>query len=165
MTGLDSARVGKKLFVLLTVVPLLELALLVVLGDLMGLAATLALVITTALAGAYLSKREGLRVLRSWQESLALGRLPTDAIMSGVLVLAGGIFLITPGVLTDALGILLLIPPTRRWIARRVERRLASRLARLSTSASGFNGGGLGGFVAAAGAETDFIDVEASSRD
>ncbi len=108
---------GKKLFAIFTIVPLIELALLVALGDAMGLKATLALVMTTGIAGAYLAKHEGLRVLRSWQDSIATGAIPTDGIMNGALVLVGGVLLITPGILTDALGISLLVAPSRRAIA------------------------------------------------
>ena len=160
---------GKKLFAIFTIVPLIELALLVVLGDAMGLAATLALVFATGLAGAYLAKREGLRVLRSWQESIARAAIPTDGIMSGVLVLVGGIFLVTPGVLTDVLGISLLLPPSRRAIAKVVKGYLAKQIESGDLQVRGSLGSAMGsgigfGFGGDASDERGDDIIEVSSR-
>ena len=106
-----------KLLVLFTVVPLLELYLLILLGNAIGFWPTVAIVMVTGMLGAWLAKREGLRVFRKWQAALAEGRMPAEGVLGGLLVLVGGVFLITPGVLTDVCGLLLLIPPTRRAIA------------------------------------------------
>lgn len=115
------------LAVLFLVVPLLELWLLLRLGSFLGVTATVALVVATALVGAALAKREGLRVLRDWRSAMAEMRLPEEGITSGLLVLVGAVLLVTPGVLTDIAGLLLLFPATRRVFAAALEKRVASR--------------------------------------
>lgn len=110
------------------VVPLVELWLLLRVGDLVGLWPTIGLVIATALFGAWLVRREGLRVFREWRRALAEMRLPEEGITAGLLVLVGAVMLATPGVLTDAAGIALLVPASRRVIARAIERWVEQRL-------------------------------------
>jgi UPF0716 protein FxsA len=121
--------VGKYLFLAFTLGPLVELYLLLLVGQHVGLWPTVGLVFFTGLLGAVLAKQEGLRVVRRWQESVAQGRMPEEGILGGALVLVGGVLLITPGVLTDLAGLLLLLPPTRRWVAARVRRALERRMA------------------------------------
>ncbi len=111
-----------RLFLLFTALSFLELALLVVIGREIGVLATIAMVIVTGLVGAWLAKREGLRVLREYQRSIAELRMPEEGLTSALLVLVGGGLLIAPGVLSDLLGILLMIPAFRRVVARHVER-------------------------------------------
>jgi UPF0716 protein FxsA len=118
-----------KLLLLFTVVPVVELYLLIHLGERMGAGATIALVLGTGLAGAWLAKREGARVLRRWQEAMARGEVPQEGVISSLLVLVGGVLLVTPGVLTDVTGLVLLVPWTRRWVADALHRRLARRFA------------------------------------
>jgi UPF0716 protein FxsA len=113
-----------RLALLFVVVPLLELALLIWIGQVVGLLPTILLVFSTGVLGAVLARREGLRTLSDLQGELAQGRLPGQALMDGLSVLVGGAFLLTPGILTDVTGFLLLLPPTRRWLQRRVRRRL-----------------------------------------
>lgn len=119
-----------RLALLFVVVPLVELALLIQVGQWVGLMPTVLLVLGTGIAGAALARREGLRTLASIQASLAGGQLPGTALMDGAAILFGGALLLTPGILTDLVGFSLLAPPTRRWFARRLrgwfERQLAS---------------------------------------
>lgn len=119
-----------RLFLLFTLVPLVELYLLVMIGGWVGVAPTIALVAVTGMLGAWLAKREGRKALASYQEALTQGRMPEDGIISGLLILVGGVLLIAPGVLTDVTGLALMIPPIRRGVAklvmRRVERRIGS---------------------------------------
>jgi len=117
-----------KLVLLFTLVPLAELALLILIGDRIGVLPTIAIVVVTGATGAWLAKHEGLRVWRQWQECLAQGRTPDEGIIGGLLVLVGGILLLTPGVLTDLAGILLLVPQTRRLVADRVRRAIQKRI-------------------------------------
>ena len=117
-----------RLFLLFTVIPLVELWLLVQIGEVVGLPATLAAVVTTGALGASLAKREGLRTLRAWQDSLARGQLPEEGLASGLLILVGGIFLVTPGVLTDVLGLSMLLPPLRRAAAAALTARARGHL-------------------------------------
>jgi len=111
------------------VVPVLELFLLIRLGQVIGLWPTLGLVIGTGLLGAHMARAEGLRVLYRFQTELASGRLPGQALLDGIAVLIGGAFLLTPGILTDLTGFALLFPPTRHWIQRWARRRLERGLA------------------------------------
>lgn len=117
-----------KLFLLFVALPLVDLWVLVQIGRALGPWTALALVLGTGLAGAALARAEGYRVLRSWRSALAEGRLPDEGVLSGVLVLAGGVLLVTPGVITDALGLALLFPPTRRAVAAGVRRWLRREL-------------------------------------
>ncbi len=113
-----------RLFVLFVLVPILELWLLVRIGGAIGGAATLALVVVTAIAGAAMARREGTRVLSAWQAAMERGEIPEEGVVSSLLILVGGILLVVPGVITDVVGLALLVPPTRRAIARAVQRRV-----------------------------------------
>lgn len=115
-----------RLALLFIVIPLLELALLIQLGQWVGFWPTIALVVFTGFLGAAMARAEGLRTLVAFQRETAEGRLPGQAILDGLAVLVGGAFLLTPGLLTDIAGFSLLFPPTRRWLqgaARRWLRR------------------------------------------
>lgn len=118
-----------KLLLLFTVIPVVELYLLITIGQNVGAGPTIALVLGTGFLGAWLARREGSRVLRSWQGSLARGELPKEGVISSVLVLVGGVLLVTPGVVTDVMGLLLLVPWTRRLVAGVIRKRLEERLA------------------------------------
>jgi UPF0716 protein FxsA len=113
-----------KLAVLFVVVPLLELMLLIQVGQVVGLIPTLALVVTTGVTGAWLARLEGLRTLMQLREELSQGKLPGQAIMDGVAILIGAAFLLTPGIITDLVGFSLLLPLTRRALQRRVRQKL-----------------------------------------
>jgi UPF0716 protein FxsA len=110
-----------RLFLLFTIVPFIELFLLLQVGDVVGFWPTVAMILTTGFVGAWLAKREGLRVWREYQSALAEMRMPDEGLTSALLVLVGGALMIAPGVLTDVTGILLMIPPVRRVVARWVE--------------------------------------------
>lgn len=117
-----------KLILLFTLTPLLELTLLIEVSGQIGLGSTLAIVIATGLLGAALAKNQGLGIVRRIQEEIAIGQLPAEALLDGVFILAGGLLLITPGLLTDACGFLCLIPSARKrlkeWLRRRIRLRL-----------------------------------------
>jgi len=119
-----------RLVLLLTVVPVAELYLLVQLTRWWdSLALTIGLVVGTGVLGATLARLEGLRVVRSMQRDLAAGRLPADGILNGVLVLVAAALLLTPGLLTDALGFALLVPPSRAVIASLLRRWIRRHIA------------------------------------
>jgi UPF0716 protein FxsA len=117
-----------RLLPLLALLPIADLLLLLYLGERFGAGPVLAWVIVAGLAGLYLAKREGLRMLRSFRRAAAERRLPEEGVLSGVLALAGAVLLVLPGVVTDAIGLLLLAPPTRRGAVRFVRRRIERRL-------------------------------------
>jgi UPF0716 protein FxsA len=111
-----------KLFIAFTVIPALELYLLLQIGSALGPTTTFLLLLGSGLLGGWLAKREGLTVLRDLQADLQRGLPPASRLVEGALVLAGSLLLITPGVLTDFAGLALLLPPVRRWLAPRVMR-------------------------------------------
>lgn len=102
-----------RLFLLFTLWPIIELAMLLYVADWIGGWNTFALVIGTGLLGAWLVRREGWRAWERIQRDLRAGRMPADSMTDGLMVFAGGILLITPGVFSDVLGLCLVFPPTR----------------------------------------------------
>lgn len=111
-----------KYILLFTLIPLVEFYLLTVLGDAIGFWNTVAVVIGTGVLGGWLAKLEGRRAWAKWRGALAEGRVPEEGVVGGALLLVGGVLLITPGVLTDFVGFMLLLPPTRKWIGDRFVR-------------------------------------------
>ncbi len=119
-----------RLLLLFTVVPLAELYLLIKVGSMIGGLHTILLVLGTGVLGAFLAKLEGLRTLGQIQRNLSQGIVPAEEMVDGVIILVAGLLLITPGILTDAFGFLMLIPNTRnafkRWLRRRFDRATAT---------------------------------------
>lgn len=115
-------------FLLFFVVPIAELYFLAYLAGRIGFGYTLGLVILTGAIGVSCVKHQGRHVLARLQEDLAAGRMPASAVLDGVLLLAAGLLLITPGVFTDAVGVLLLIPWLRRFAGRLLVKRFAKRV-------------------------------------
>jgi UPF0716 protein FxsA len=130
------------LIVLFIVIPIAELYVILKVGDLIGILPTIALLVADSLLGAWLLKSQGRTVWRRFQETMQAGRVPHREVFDGVLVIFGAAFLITPGFLTDIVGVLLLLPPTRalvrRWLIRRGGRMFGISVAtgRRSTPAS-----------------------------
>ncbi len=109
-------------------VPLLELYLLLWLATLIGFWPTLGIAVLTGAVGSTLAKREGLKVWREWRAAMDELRPPAYGVIEALLVLVGGVLLITPGVITDLAGLLLLVPPVRRRVAARVRRHVDARI-------------------------------------
>lgn len=103
---------------LFILVPLAELAILIKLGEVIGIAATIALVISTAVIGVSMLRRQGLAALSRARLDVATGEFPVESVVDGACLLVAGAFLLTPGLLTDTAGFLLLIPGVRRALAR-----------------------------------------------
>ncbi|RBI61462.1 membrane protein FxsA [halophilic archaeon] len=103
----------KRLLALLLLVPLVDGLLLVFVAGMVGWEVTVALVVLTALVGTLLVRAEGRHTIRELQAELAQGEIPTDRIIDGGFLLVAGAFLLTPGLVTDALGFLFTLPPTR----------------------------------------------------
>jgi UPF0716 protein FxsA len=131
-----------RLFLLFTVVPLVELYLLIAIGRILGPVPTIGLVLLTGAVGAWFAKLEGSRVIRRWQEAMARQQLPKDGVIDAVLIFVGGLMLITPGILTDIAGLSLVMPATRRGIAGIVRTWLERQIAtgRVQVYAPGYNG-------------------------
>jgi UPF0716 protein FxsA len=115
------------LALLFLVVPFLELYVLIQVGQAIGALPTIALLLLVSAAGAWLVKHEGLNTLQRAQTQLRQGRVPGTELVDGVLILAAGALLLTPGFVTDVAGILLLLPPVRLGLRRVARRRLAQR--------------------------------------
>lgn len=106
----------------LLLIPLADALLLVVVASYLGLVNTVALVVLTALVGMLLVRAEGRHTLRRIQQKAQRGEPPTDELLDGALLVAAGAFLLTPGLVTDAVGFLLVVPPTR-WAIRAALKR------------------------------------------
>lgn len=113
-----------RLLLLFTLLPMVELALLIWIGNHTGLPAMIALVLFTGTLGAWLARHEGLRCLSEIHRRIGDGELPADALLDGLLILIAGAVLITPGVLTDLAGFAILAPPVRRVVRGYVARRI-----------------------------------------
>ena len=117
------------LLAMFIVVPIAELYVIFKVGDLIGILPTLAILVADSLLGSMLLRSQGRAVWRRFNETMRAGQIPHRELVDGVLVIFGGAFLLTPGFLTDVVGVVLLVPPTRalvrRWLARRLGRRVA----------------------------------------
>ncbi|TWT46657.1 FxsA family protein [Botrimarina hoheduenensis] len=116
------------LMLLFVILPLVEFSLLYRLGQAWGLVPTIALVLFTGVLGAALARWQGMLTLWRIRTELSAGRTPTDALLDGALILVAGAVLITPGILTDALGFALLVPVTRTLVKRWLRRGFAEKL-------------------------------------
>ena len=113
-----------RLLLLFIVVPAVELALLIEIGQRIGTLETLAIIVATGIAGATLARRQGLAVINRAQERVAAGEMPADVLVDGILILIASALLVTPGILTDAFGFICLIPALRGVVKRILWRRL-----------------------------------------
>jgi UPF0716 protein FxsA len=114
------------LLLLFIVVPAVELALLIEVGNHIGTLPTLGLIAFTGVLGASLARRQGLSVLARVRREVAEGGVPAGPVVDGVLILVAGAVLMTPGLLTDALGFALLIPQVRGLIKEHLRKRFAA---------------------------------------
>ena len=117
------------LIAIFVLVPLAELYVILRVGDAIGTLPTLAILVADSLLGSWLLKSQGRVVWQRFNDTMRAGRMPHREIVDGVLVIFGGAFLITPGFITDIVGVLLLLPPTRSVIRSAVARRLGRRVA------------------------------------
>ena len=115
------------LALLFLVVPIVELAVIIQVGQSLGVLNTIGLLLLVGFAGAWLVKREGLGVWRRFNAQVRNGVVPTREIADGVLIMFAGALLLTPGFLTDVLGILLLLPPVRAGMRQGATRALRRR--------------------------------------
>lgn len=117
-----------RLFLVFTIVPIIEIWLLIQVGSLIGPLPTVVSLLVISMAGAWLARSQGFRVIIAIRDELAMGRLPAAHFLDGALILAGGILLLTPGFFTDFAGLFFLIPFTRaclkRWLRTWLEHKL-----------------------------------------
>ena len=117
------------LLLLFIALPLTELYLIFKVGDAIGIVWTILLLAADSVLGSLLLRSQGRAVWRRFNEALQTGRMPHREVQDGVAVIFGGAFLITPGFLTDVVGLMLLLPPTRAMLLRLGRRALARRMA------------------------------------
>ena len=105
-----------KLILLFTIIPALELYLLISVGSIVGAPITILIIIITGVLGAFLAKKQGLLTMQKAKQEFQMGRAPAEELLHGILIIFAGIVLITPGFITDAIGFLLLIPISRKMM-------------------------------------------------
>lgn len=118
-----------KLLLLFIVLPAVELWLLIEVGRRIGSVETVGLIVVTGIVGASMARSQGLRVLTHVQKEVASGKMPTDSLVDGIMILLASALLITPGVLTDAFGFLCLVPGFRALVKRELVRRFERAVA------------------------------------
>ncbi|HEX5622610.1 MAG TPA: FxsA family protein [Solirubrobacteraceae bacterium] len=116
------------LVLLFIAVPIAELAVIIQVGQAIGVWWTIGLLIADSILGSWLMRHQGRSSWRRFNEAVAGGRVPAREVLDGALVIFGGALLLTPGFLTDILGLILLIPPTRAVVRKILARRLTHRM-------------------------------------
>ena len=116
-----------KLFLAFTIIPVVEIYLLIEIGSVFGVFTSIALVVFTGFLGAYLARIQGLQTLFRIQESLREGRMPSAELLDALLIGIAGLVLLTPGFLTDTVGFVLLIPSTRNAIKYWLQSKIKTR--------------------------------------
>ena len=107
----------RALFLLFIIVPIIEIALLIQVSEVIGGFATIALIVVTAIIGAKLVKQQGVSAMRDAQLQMAQGQMPAEQLFTGICVIVAGVLLLTPGIVTDVFGFLLLTPAIRKRMA------------------------------------------------
>lgn len=111
------------LLLLFIIMPILEIGVLIRVGGWLGLWPTLLIVVLTAVLGTWMLRQQSAATMMQAQSRLAAGELPAQQIFEGLLLLVGGILLLTPGFVTDAFGFTCLMPWSRRWLATQLANR------------------------------------------
>jgi UPF0716 protein FxsA len=118
-----------KLFLIFAVVPVIELALLINIGSLIGILNTVIIVILTATVGAYMVRVEGIGVMYRIQRNMQEGIFPGDELINGMMILMAGALLLTPGFFTDVLGFLMVFPVSREFIKKIAKRYIKKKMS------------------------------------
>ena len=122
------------LALLFLVVPLLELFVIIQVGQAIGALNTIGVLVLMSIVGGWLMKREGLATLRRFQTKLSTGQLPENELIDGFLILFGGALMLTPGFLSDLLGTALLLPPVRAAIRPLIKQQVGKRVTIAGTT-------------------------------
>jgi UPF0716 protein FxsA len=124
-----------KLFLAFTLIPVVELYLLIEIGSVIGALNTIMVVVLTGAAGAYLARLQGLKTMFRVRERLQQGEMPAEDLLDALIIFAAGMVLLTPGFLTDIAGLLLLLPVTRlkfkKWLRRNLDQWLQNNHVRI----------------------------------
>ena len=117
-----------RLFLLFTIIPVIELYVIIKIGGMIGALNTILIILTTAVIGAYLAKQQGLMVIGNIRQAVQEGWVPGRELLHGLIVLLGGLMLLTPGFITDILGISALIPPIRDLYINLVRKLILNKI-------------------------------------
>lgn len=117
-----------RLFFLFVTFPLIELILILMIGQRIGVGATLAVILLTGIIGVYLARTQGLKALARYQEAIQQGKIPHEAIIDSLLILVAGVLLVIPSFLADGLGVLLLLPPVRALIRGYLKKSIQEKI-------------------------------------
>jgi UPF0716 protein FxsA len=120
-----------KLFLIFAVIPMVELALLIKVGSIIGTMNTIIIVILTAVIGAYMVRMEGLGVWFRIQKSLMEGIFPAEELIDGIMILIAGAVLLTPGFVTDIIGFLMVFPLSRGFIKNILKKYFENRISHI----------------------------------
>ena len=118
-----------KLFLLFTLIPVIELSLLIELGSYIGILNTVIIVILTAIIGAYMVRTEGMGVMFRIQKNMQDGIFPGEELISGAMILVAGALLLTPGFFTDVIGFLMVIPVSRKYISNLIRKYIEKNMS------------------------------------
>ncbi len=121
-----------KLFLLFTIIPIIELTLLIKVGSYIGAINTILVVILTAAIGAYMVKMEGIGIMYRIQKNMQEGIFPAEEILDGAMILVAGCLLVTPGILTDIIGFSFVFPMSRMAIKRLLRRYIDKKIATMN---------------------------------
>jgi UPF0716 protein FxsA len=110
--------------------PIVEIVVLMRVHDVVGFGNTVALVVFTGVAGAILARQQGFMILMQIRRDMDQGRMPAPRLIDGVMVLVAGVLLVTPGLITDIVGFLLLMPPVRAALKLYIRRRIEDAIRR-----------------------------------
>jgi UPF0716 protein FxsA len=124
----EEVAVPLLLLLLFVVVPVVEIYVIIQVGQLIGVVPTIVLLVADAVLGTWLFRREARRTWSAFREALAAHRVPAKEVADGALVILGGAFLLTPGFVTDAIGLLCVLPPTRAVLRRALTEVVRRRL-------------------------------------
>lgn len=127
-----------RLFLLFTLLPLAELYILVKIGSYFGVMAAVFIVIGTGFLGALLAKQQGLGVWVRIQNEMRQGRFPGNELIDGLLLFIAGVVLVTPGLITDIIGFLLLVPVTRHYFKSWIKDKLSEMVKHGNVQFTGF---------------------------
>lgn len=115
------------IFLAFITIPVIEIAVFIQVGERIGVWPTIGIVIATAMLGTAMLRQQGISILFRIQENLAANRIPVHELFDGVCLVIAGALLLTPGFVTDSIGLLLFIPPLRRWIAGEIGKRFIAK--------------------------------------
>lgn len=150
--------------ILFIAMPIIEIGLLLRVGNILGWLPTLLIVIVTAIIGSAMLRQQGLATLDRARQRMDSGELPAQQLLEGVFIMIGGVLLLTPGLVTDTCGFLCLIPITRQWLANKIASRAIVGFAGAGNGAGGGNQSAPSGASHSSGPQPGAGSAKPSSR-